>query len=296
MTDFGTLGEIVKAARQNLSQNVWDYLSGGAESEASVNRNRHALDSIAFRPRILRNVAEIDASTSFLGNHLRIPVILAPVGSLDALDPGGSVTVAKAAQAFGSMHLLSSWVRPGFEEVGKAATCPKGYQLTGRGDDGAIRETIQKVKDHGFTCCFFTIDSNGYYGRRERDMIKHYVPLGRARNAGKAIPARTEAEPILSWDRLKRIREESDFPLVMKGIACGEDAALAVEAGADAVYVSNHGGRQLDHGPGALELLPEVVEAVAGRVEVVIDGGFVRGTDVVKAIAMGATAVAMGKM
>ena len=293
MSDFRTLGEVVKAARQNLSQGVWDYLSGGAESETTLGRNRMALDSIAFRPRVLCNVAEIDTSRTVLGQKLRIPVLLAPMGSLDVLDPGGPVTVAKASEEFGSINFLSSVARPGIAEVRAAASSPMVYQLYVRGDEQSVYDIVQKAIDLGYTAFCFTVDT-ARYGRRERDLIKRYMPAGRQRSAGAGEDRSFTA--ALNWDLIKRVRDRFDCPLILKGIATAEDAALAVETGINVVYVSNHGGRQLDHGRGTIDVLPEVAEAVAGKAEIIIDGGFVRGTDVVKAIALGATAVSMGKM
>ncbi|HUN50855.1 MAG TPA: alpha-hydroxy acid oxidase [Candidatus Sulfotelmatobacter sp.] len=285
---FQTLHELVKKARQNLNRNNWDYLIGGAETETTLRRNRLALDTIAFRPRVLRDVSRIDASTSFLGRRLRLPVVLAPIGSLELFGAGGGASVTKAAQEFGVAHMLSSVCEPGLEAVAEAA--PDGvriYQLYAHGDAGWVDAIAARAVAAGYAAFCLTVDT-ALYSRRERDLaIRNF----RRRN----VPGR-EYQPKLSWIDVARIKSKFKIPLVLKGIATAEDAELAVEHGVDVIYVSNHGGRQLDHGRGAMEVLPEVVAAVAGRARIIIDGGFNRGTDVVKALAAGADLVGMGRM
>jgi isopentenyl diphosphate isomerase/L-lactate dehydrogenase-like FMN-dependent dehydrogenase len=286
---FQTLHEIAKAARQNLKQGDWDYLMGGAETETTLRRNRQALDSMAFRPRVLRDVSKVDATSTFLGRSLRIPVMLAPIGGLETFDPGGGATVAKASKEFGVPHMLSSVCMPGLEATAAAADNFRIFQLYVRGDDAWVDDHVKRAKDHGYAAFCFTVDTASY-SRRERDIATRYVKPWRQRATGFAFQAG------LNWDHVKRYKDLHDLPVILKGIATGEDAALAVEHGVEYVYVSNHGGRQLDHGRGSLDVLPEVVAAVKGRAGVIMDGACVRGTDVVKAIALGATVVGLGRL
>ena len=166
---------------------------------------------------------------------------------------------------------------------------PKVYQLYVRGDAAWMDEVVKRAVDHGYDAFCLTVDT-AIYSRRERDIAKRFVKPWRARAMGVAFQA------ALNWDDVKRFKDRHRIPLALKGIATAEDAALACEHGVEAVYVSNHGGRQLDHGRGSIEVLPEVVKAVGGRAKVWVDGGFVRGTDIVKAIILGAELVGMGRM
>jgi isopentenyl diphosphate isomerase/L-lactate dehydrogenase-like FMN-dependent dehydrogenase len=288
-TGFETLHEIVKAARGALADGDWDYLVGGTETETTLRRNRLALDSLGFRPRVLRDVREIDCSATFLGNRMRLPVLLAPIGSLQALHADGALAAAKAAEAFGVMSVLSSVTEPGLEAVAAGTSHPKMYQLYVRGDLNFVEDYVRRAVDNGYEAFCLTVDT-AIYSRRERDIIKRFAPPARRTRSGMAFQAG------LTWDLVDWVKANCGLPLAIKGIATAEDATRAVEHGVDVVYVSNHGGRQLDHGRGAIDVLPEVVDAVSGRATVVVDGGFLRGTDVVKAIALGADAVGIGRL
>jgi isopentenyl diphosphate isomerase/L-lactate dehydrogenase-like FMN-dependent dehydrogenase len=287
---FQTLHEIVKAARGNLAVGPWDYLVGGAESETTLRRNRQALDAIAFRPRVLRNVAKIDASTMFLGRPVRLPIMVAPVGSIESFTPGGGATAAQAVAEFGIPLMLSSVCSPGLEAV--AAAAPEAlriFQLYVRGDDAFVDDYVKRACDHGYAAFCLTVDT-AMYSRRERDIAKRFVKPWRARATGM------DWQAALNWDHVKRFKDTHDVPLILKGIATAEDAALACDLGVEGVYVSNHGGRQLDHGRGTADVLPEVVAAAGGRATILVDGSFMRGTDIVKGIALGATVVGIGRL
>jgi len=286
---FQTLHEIVHAARRALAPGPWDYLVGGSETETTLRRNRQALDAVAFRPRVLRDVSTVDTTTEFFAHRIRLPVFLAPIGSIETFTPGGGATAARGAARFGVPLMLSSVCNPGLETTAEAADSIRVFQLYVRGDDAWVDDHVRRAVDHGYCAFCLTVDT-AVYSRRERDLARRFVKPWRARATG------TEYQAALSWDHVKRFKDAHDVPLILKGIATAEDAEIACDHGVDAIYVSNHGGRQLDHGRGSLAVLPEVVGAVRGRARVWVDGGFVRGTDIVKAIALGASAAGLGRI
>ena len=287
---FQVLHEFVAPARRNLGPNLWDYLMGGADTETTLRRNRQALDSIAFRPRVLRDVSRVDAAGSLLGQKLRIPVLLAPIGSMQDLVEGGGTVPARAAARFDVFSMLSSACLPGLEEVAKAAPGKNRiFQLYVRGDRSFVDDFARRAIAAGYAAFCLTVDLD-YYGRRERDLAKRFKSTARQ-------GARNEiCQERFDWDDVKRFRDSHAIPLILKGIATAEDAAKALAIGVEGIYVSNHGGRQLDHGRGAIDVLPEVVAVARGKAQVIVDGGVMRGTDVVKAIALGADAVGIGRL
>jgi len=288
--EFQNLHELVRKARTNLNQNAWDYIVGGSESETTLRRNRMALDEIAFRPRVLRNVAAVDPSVEVFGRKLRLPVLLAPVGALESFDPGAAAGVARGAGGFGAAHMLSSVSQPGLENVAAAAPdALRIYQLYVRGDDAFVEDHVSRAIANGYTAFCLTVDT-AHYSRRERDLAKRFVRASRLRVSG------SDFQMGLEWRTVKLIKDKYKIPLILKGIATAEDAAISLDHGVEWIYVSNHGGRQLDHGRGAMQVLPEIVAAVAGRAGIMIDGSFCRGTDIVKAIAMGADLVGLGRL
>ena len=288
--EFQNLHEIVSSARANLDQNAWDYIVGGTETETTLRRNRMALDEIAFRPRVLRDVSRVDSSVDVLGRKLRMPVMLAPVGALETFHFGAAATVVRGAGAFGAAHMLSSVCEPGLEEVAKAAPeALRIYQLYVRGDDAYVENHITRAIDNGYAAFCLTVDT-AHYSRRERDLAKRYVTAGRQRVSGQTF------QMALDWRTVKLIKDKYKIPLVLKGIATMEDAKIAVEHGVDWIYVSNHGGRQLDHGRGSMHVLPEIAAVVAGRAKIMVDGSFCRGTDIVKGIAAGADLIGIGRL
>src|SRR5580658_4051422 len=288
--EFLNLHEVVAKARQNLNQNHWDYIVGGVETETTLRRNRMALDSIAFRPRVLRDVSKVDTSTEILGRKLRLPIVLCPVGTLESFHPEGAAPVVKAVGEFGVSHMLSSVCDPGLEGVAKAAPdALRMFQLYVRGDAAWVDDHVERAIANKYSVFCLTVDT-AHYSRRERDIAKRHITGGRRRASGR------EYQAALDWKTVDRIKSKFKIPLAIKGIATAEDAKLALDHGVDFVYVSNHGGRQLDHGRGSMDVLPEIVEAVSGRAKIIIDGGFYRGSDVVKAIALGAHLVGLGRM
>src|SRR6267143_1652945 len=234
---YQTLHEIVRAAKMNLAPGPWDYLTGGTETETTLRRNRIALDSLAFRPRVLRNVSKIDTTSSLFGRPIRIPVMIAPVGSVESFEPGGGATAAKASAEFTVPQMLSSVCNPGLEAVAAAADNFRIFQLYVRGDDAWVDGHVKRGKDNGYAAFCLTVDTASY-SRRERDIATRYVKPWRQRATGFSYQAG------LNWDHVKRFKDLHDLPLGLKGIATGEHAALAVQHGVEVVDVSNHGGRQ----------------------------------------------------
>ena len=288
--EFMLLQEIVAKARANLNQNAWDYIAGACETETTLRRNRMALDSVAFRPRVLRDVSRVDNSVEVLGRRLRLPVMLAPVGSLESFNDEAAAAVVRAAGEFGIPHMLSSVCNPGLEGVAEAApNALRFFQLYVRGDEAWVDDYVARAIASKYAIFCLTVDT-ALYSRRERDIAKRHVTGGRRRATGQDFQA------ALDWKTVKRIKSKFDIPLAIKGIATAEDAKIALDHGVEWIYVSNHGGRQLDHGRGSFDVLPEVVDAVAGRAKIIVDGSFCRGTDIVKGIAAGATLIGIGRM
>lgn len=288
-SDFQTLHEIIEAASGKLDELAWDYVIGGSETETTIKRNRHALDSIALRQRVLVDVSRIDTSAMFFGRKTSMPVHLCPVGSLETIRPGtGAEETARAASASGIPIFVSSSNKAAME-MAKATPGSKIFQLYMRGDRAWIDDFVVRAKQDGYEQLCVTVDS-AIGSRRERDIAKRFI------KSWKGSTAALEHGAAFNWSDVLRLKETHGMPMILKGIGTAEDAELACQMGIDVVYVSNHGGRALDHGCGTAELLPEIVEAVAGRAKVFVDGGFSRGTDIVKGIALGAHSVGIGRL
>jgi len=285
---FDTLQEIALAAYRKMPAPVWDHLMGGADSEMTLRRNRAGLDALALRQRVLVDVRQIDMSTSLLGQRMEIPVFPAPVGGfLSKVHHEGGPAVARAAVSRGTTAFIATAAKPSLEAAQAAVDRKLVFQLYIRGDRGWVEDVLDRVKAAGYAALCVTVDRN-YYGRRDRDIVSG-LPV-------KEGFGDQSYQASLQWKDLVWMKERVGLPLIAKGVATAEDAELAVEHGADVVYVSNHGGRQLDHAQGSIEVLEEVVRAVAGRAEVLADGGVMRGTDVVKMLCLGARAVGVGKL
>ena len=287
--EYLVLHEFAKKAREKLPKETWDYLIGASETETTFKRNRFALDNIAFRPRVLRDVENVDLSVDLFGHNLKMPVILAPIGSMQDFVDGAGTAPTLAASEFGIMHMISSTCMPGLEEVAKSVNYPKLFQLYVRGNKDWVDDNIKNAMDHNYAGICLTVDLDAY-GRRERDLAKRYRTTSRQSASG------FEYQMRFSWKDIDRIKSYCHLPIIIKGIATKEDALLAVEHGVEVVYVSNHGGRQLDYGLGGLNVLPEISEAIGDNAKVIFDGGIMRGTDVVKAIALGADCVGIGRL
>jgi isopentenyl diphosphate isomerase/L-lactate dehydrogenase-like FMN-dependent dehydrogenase len=320
-------------ARRRVPRAVFDYLDGGAEGEVTLRENCRAFQDVTFRPRHAVALANCDLSTRVLGFDLSLPFLLAPVGYSRLMHPGGEVAAARAAGAAGTAYILSTISGHKLEDVKAGSTGPVFYQLYLMGGRGAAEAAIERARVAGFSALVVTIDT-AVSGIRERDFrngMKElisgtvlekipYIPeilkhpgwlIGYFRDGGlPGLPnvivpgqgplplidvAAALAAAAVTWEDLRWIRELWSGPIVVKGVLTGDDARRAVNEGAAAVSVSNHGGRQLDCVPASIRALPEVVKAVNGQVEILMDGGVRRGTDVVKAICLGARAVLCGR-
>jgi glycolate oxidase len=309
MSEFPTLQDLVWAARQKLPRPVWDFVTFGTETETTLRRNRRSLDSLALLPRIMRDVSDVDPASTMLGIALRIPVLLAPIGSIGLLDPAGARAAVKTAEEFGTVDIVSGFAAPDPATVVEECRAPLFYALHPRADQGFLDELVDRVKASGYKAIVFVSEA-AYYSRRERDLMSgvataakrtrsyaSYLQQQRDERANGRMPSKEGLlGTMITWEMLARVKERSGLALILKGVTTAGDARLAIQHGVDGIYISNHGGRAIDHGRGTIQVLPEIAEAVDGQAEIVIDGGFVRGTDVLKALALGARAVAMGRM
>lgn len=297
MSEFATIREIVYAARDRLGPLAWDHFSTRAsESRATLIRNRQALDSLALRRRLLVDVSDVDTSTYLLGHHLRIPVILSPIAQLGNLDEGGARTVARVADRFGTTQCVSVNSSPSLEEVIDNIKQPLFLGFTVGTERESVHTFARRVKSSGYSAIMMSCTTA--LGRPDRPRYR-FDPLPELPRPNLTDVDRRDSRRYamsVTWEDLDDLRDATDLPLILKDVMTAEDATKAVEHGVNVVYVSNHGGQHLDQAPGTIDVLPEIVDAVSGRAEVVIDGGFVRGTDVVKAMALGADAVAIGKL
>lgn len=321
------------AARRRVPKVVFDYLDGGAEGEVTLRENRRAFEEVSFRPRQAVVVPQCDLRTRVLGRELSLPFLLAPVGYSRVMHPGGEVAAARAAGAAGTAYILSTISGHRMEDVKAASPGPVFYQLYIIGGRAAAEAMIERARTAGFTALVVTVDTP-VSGMRERDfrngmtelmggnflakipflpqllrrpgwLTSFFLDGGMPSLPNVVIPG-TGPMPLMdikaalanaavAWADLRWIRDLWRGPIVIKGILTAEDARRAADEGADAIVVSNHGGRQLDGSPATLRVLPEVVAAVNGRVEILMDGGIRRGSDVVKALCLGARAVLCGR-
>jgi isopentenyl diphosphate isomerase/L-lactate dehydrogenase-like FMN-dependent dehydrogenase len=300
------VGDYERLAREALSEGAYGYFAGGAGDERTLQENVEAYGRWRLRPRALVDVSEASTVTSVLGADVSMPLLVAPVAFQRMAHQDGEAGMARAAAAAGTIMVLSTLATATPAEVAAAAPgAPRWFQLYCFRDSGVTRALIDQAEEAGFGAIALTVDAPRL-GRRERDLRTGFVIPADvtvpsfAAAAGKAT-AGTPADmfslmdPSMGWDDFEELASGSSLPVVVKGILTGEDAALACEHGAAGVIVSNHGGRQLDGATAAIEALPEVVDAVDDRIEVLVDGGIRRGADVVKALALGARAVLAGR-
>jgi 4-hydroxymandelate oxidase len=296
------LFEYETAAKELLPKAEYDYIAGGATDEISVERNRRAYESWALRPRVLRDVSALDLSTTVLGGKVNLPVLIAPCGGHKKAHPEGEFATYRAAAACGTIFAVSANASANFEELANAARGRIWLQLYPFRDREMTRDWLKRAKAAGYEALCVTLDSQ-WPPKRERNIRNDYRNLRGSNlpNAG-ADPARARrgahpggGDPAATWKDIEWIKSMTDLPVVAKGIMTGEDAGLCADAGIDGVIVSNHGGRHLDNTLATVEVLSEAVAAARGRLEIYLDGGIRRGADVVKAIALGAKAVFIGR-
>ncbi|MGZ4282259.1 MAG: alpha-hydroxy acid oxidase [Gaiellaceae bacterium] len=304
MTELVNVDDFEAAARERLDPGAYAYYAGGSGDEQTLRANAAAFARWELRPRVLVDVDEVSTATTVLGAELSMPLLVAPTAFQRLACPDGELAMARAAAAAGTAMTLStlSSVTPA-ELADAAPDAPQWFQLYWSRDRGFTQELLAAVVEAGFRALMLTVDFP-VAGRRERDIREAYVlpddlvspniPVALARRdwhaaLGGIVDAR------LTWRDLEWLRSTCELPLVLKGVLTAEDALLAAEHGAAAVVVSNHGGRQLDGVPATLDVLPEVAEAAGEGVEVLVDGGIRRGTDVLKALALGAGAALTGR-
>ena len=288
--DCITTTELILRAHGRSAAATWDYVCGGSESETAKRRNRAAIDSWAFVPRVLLDVSRIDLATTILGTRLRMPVMLAPVGSLQVVGDGGAASSIRAAHAFGSLPVISSSSQPSIEDCAVAAPCDKWYQLYIRGNWEWVKTMVGRIRSASYRALVLTVDAP-VYSVRDRQLHNRWLPPSK-----QAVHDAADQQAMMDWDFVARVKDIAGIPLALKGIQCAADAEIALKRGIDVIWISNHGGRHLDHARPTLDVLREVAPVVAGRATIVVDGGFMRGADFIKAMAFGATAVAVGRM
>jgi 4-hydroxymandelate oxidase len=294
-----TIPDILPAARLAMSPPAWAFSGSGPETEVTVRRNRAAFDRLALMPRVLRGVSDRDLGTSLLGQRLPLPIVLAPVGSIQMFHPEGARPSARVGERVGTFSFVATNATPSLEETRAVSQGPMVYQLYVYGDRDWQKDMLRRIEGAGYDALCLTVDSPDS-GVRDRRFANRQV-WGERTNGAMGSPGERASERQrylagLTWDDVDWIREHTRLPMIMKGLLSPLDAELAVQHGMDVVYVSNHGGRRQDQLPATIEVLPRVLEAVKGRAEVIVDSGFMRGTDVVKALAMGANAIGIGKL
>ena len=304
------LGEFEAVAAGRLPQMVYDYYAGGAHDEITLRENRTAFERLRLRYRVLRDISTRHTSTAILGQRLPMPVIIAPTAFHQLATEEGEVATARAAARTGTIMTLSTLSTCTIEDVGEAAGGRLWFQLYVYRDREATRELVARAEAAGAKALVLTVDAQ-VWGVRERDVRNGFqLPEGlqmvnlvssgkgdfpEVEGSGLAAYVARTFDPSLSWKDLDWLCSLTRLPVLIKGVVRGDDAALGMEAGAAGVIVSNHGGRQLDTCPAPVDVLEEVAAAVDARGVVMVDGGIRRGTDVIKAVALGADAVLIGR-
>jgi 4-hydroxymandelate oxidase len=300
LSELVCLADFEAAARERMSVTAYEYIASGAADEITIRWNREAFDNLKLRPRVLVDVEKIDTSVEFFGQRLDFPILLAPTALHRLVHPEGEVETARGAGAAKATFVVSSFSTRRFEDIARATSEPLWFQLYDLSKDrhGFVRDSVQELEGLGCRALCVTVDAPvaGARNRQERarfrfpdDFDTPYYRKETKFRAGLPVVG------SFTWDDIAWLRSNTDLPLLLKGILNPEDADLAVRAGISGVIVSNHGGRCLDTVPATISVLPLVVERVSGRVPVLMDGGVRRGTDVLKAVALGAKAVLIGR-
>ena len=295
--------EVVK---ETLQAGHYTYMAVGADDGGTVRANREGFQRLQLRIRRLADVSNIDTSVELFGERYPIPILIAPCGSHKAFHPDGELAVARAAKSRGVVQMLSTVASTGVEDVNAARGRPVWYQLYPDERWDANEALVKRVERAGCPVLVLTVDNI----IRNRDALERFrrnsnpeCQACHAKGSGViptkpmfvGLPERTGSRLFMDWDFVDRLKNTTSMKLILKGIVTAEDASLALEYGVDGVIVSNHGGRAEDSGRSTIESLPEVVDAIDGRLPIIVDGGFRRGTDIIKALAIGADAIAIGR-
>lgn len=308
--EITNVSEYEAIAREKLPKMVYDYYASGAEDQWTLKENRNAFTRILFRPRILIDVTKIDLTTTVLGYKISMPIMLAPTAMQKMAHPEGEYATARAASAAGTIMTLSSWATSSVEEVASTGPGIRFFQLYVYKDRNVVAQLVRRAERAGFKAIALTVDTPRL-GRRESDIknrfnlpahltLKNFegLDLGKMNqtsDSGLASYVAGQIDRSLSWKDVKWLQTITTMPILVKGVMTAEDTRLAVQVGAAGIIVSNHGARQLDYVPATISCLEEVVKAAQGRVPVFLDGGVRRGTDVFKALALGASGVFIGR-
>jgi isopentenyl diphosphate isomerase/L-lactate dehydrogenase-like FMN-dependent dehydrogenase len=292
-----TIDQVIRRAEAVVEPATHAWAAAGAGQEVTVARNTAALNRLALVPRVLRDVGDVDTGSSFLGVPLAIPVILAPVGALGIYDPDDALAAARAATAAGTSAMCGILASAPWEEVAATAPDRHFFQLYVLGDRPWTSEVLARVEEAGFAGVCVTVDTP-VIGRRDRSLESGYTwslpPGGPANLERHGLDYHFRAR--FTWADLEWLCAQSRLPVAVKGVLTAADAARALECGVNGIYVSNHGGRVVDHEVSTIEVLAEIVDVVAGGAEVMVDSGFTRGAEVCKALALGARAVGIGRL
>ncbi|GCE47218.1 4-hydroxymandelate oxidase [Thermosporothrix hazakensis] len=287
-----------KLAREKLDQLAWDYYNGGSDDEVTLRANRSAFERIRIRPRMLVDTKNLDMRTTALGTPISMPVIVAPTAAHSMAHPDAEIATVQATGNCDTIFTASTAASRNVVEIAQAATGPIWFQLYTHRNLDFSRTLVQRAEQAGYRAIVFTVDMP-QLGHRERDLRNNFDQLQQLPTANFQLSEGflnpTERHKIDTWETVDWLKSVTSLPILLKGILTAEDALLALEHHVDGIIVSNHGGRQLDGVMAGIEALPEVVEAVAGRCEVYMDGGIRRGTDILKALALGARAVLVGR-
>ena len=287
--------QICSEAKHKMDKGAWNYLIGGSESELGLRRNRHAFQKWAFLPQVLQDVSKIDLSTSFLNIPLRLPVIAAPIGGLTQFHKRGDLEWASGLSLAQVVGVTSGVARVEFEKIIKETSSPLFYQHYFFGDDVWVKDQLQLAESCGYQAILVTVDT-AYYGNRERDILGNYDPRYAGWRTAPQPPDRSR-NTKLDWLELEKLRTYTELPLIIKGIVSPKDVKRAIEMQVDALWISNHGGRQLDNTTSTLDSLVRVASLCdESSMSLIFDGGIRRGSDVLLALLLGADIVAVGRL
>jgi 4-hydroxymandelate oxidase len=301
--ELNNVMEFEPVARERMLKPAYDYIAGGVDDEWTLRRNRAGFEHIIFRPRMLVDVSKLDLSLELFGSRIEAPILIAPTAGHQQANPEGELATIRAAGSVKTIMAVSSNSSYPIDKIAAAATGPFWFQLYAGPDKAATRDHVERAQSLGAKVILWTVD--GAYGPHRERMLRDRLTAGGPPGQSQRTPSRRQTplpyrvEPTfqaqLNWDFLDELKSYTKVPLLVKGILTPEDAKLAAERGASGVVVSNHGGRYLDGAPSTIEALPDIVDAVGGRIPVLLDGGFRSGTDVLKALAIGAEAALVGR-